>query len=128
MCYLAGNLKLTVSMPPDNAAPLAVPSGADASTFNGNSMGTGADDLAPARLRQCWRVSGIDDFLMWCLLSEGVGGMAVGHHGDRTCELAAPMLLVTKAGGCVTDPAAQPWSEGQLAVASSRDPPRRNRG
>jgi fructose-1,6-bisphosphatase/inositol monophosphatase family enzyme len=35
-------------------------------------------------------------------------------------DLAAPMLLVTEAGVMLTDPAGQPWNEGQLAVAGNR--------
>jgi histidinol-phosphatase len=104
-----------------------------------------ADPLLLRLAERCWRARGIGDFLMWCLLAEGVVDMAVGHDSDRACELAAPMLLVTEAGGMLTDPAGQPWTEGQLAIASNRllhpavlaaspepggrdPPPRRDRG
>jgi len=68
---------------------------------------------------RCWRARGIGDFLMFCLLAKGVVDVAVGHDGERICELAAPMLLVTEAGGMLTDPAGRPWTEGQLAIASN---------
>jgi len=69
---------------------------------------------------RCWRARGIGDFLMFCLLAEGVVDVAVGHDGDRTYELAAPTLLVTEADGMLTDQAGRPWAEGQIAVASNR--------
>lgn len=46
--------------------------------------------------------------------------VAVGQNDERAWELAAPVLLVTEAGGCVTDLAGRPWTEGQDAVASNR--------
>ena len=78
-----------------------------------------ADPWLLALAERCWRTRGIGDFLMWCLLAEGVVDVAVGHDSDRNCELAAPMLLVTEAGGMLTDPAGQPWTEGQLAIGSN---------
>jgi len=69
---------------------------------------------------RCWRAQGIGEFLRWCLLAEGAVDVAVGHDGERACDLAAPVLLVAEAGGCLTDAAGQPWAEGQLAIASNR--------
>ncbi|HEV8649560.1 MAG TPA: inositol monophosphatase family protein [Actinomycetes bacterium] len=68
---------------------------------------------------RCWRTRGIGDFLMWCLLADGAVDVVVGQDADRLWDLAAPILLIEEAGGCVTDPAGQPWAEGQLAVASN---------
>jgi len=68
---------------------------------------------------RCWRTRGIGDFLMWCLLADGAVDVVVGQAGDRVWDLAAPILLVTEAGGCVTDLAGQPWAEGQAALASN---------
>jgi histidinol-phosphatase len=94
---------------------------------------------------RCWRTRGVGDFLMFCLLAEGAVDVAVGDDGDRAWKLAALALLVTEAGGMLTDPAGRPWAEGQIAVASNRllhsavlaaipvpagrnPPPRRHRG
>jgi histidinol-phosphatase len=69
---------------------------------------------------RCWRARGIGDFLMFCLLAEGAlwtwrsGRTTSGHGAGRA------VLLVTEAGGCVTDLAGRPWTEGQVAVASNR--------
>ncbi len=56
---------------------------------------------------------------MWCLLAEVAVDVAIGEHGDRVWDLVAPILLVQEAGGQVTNPAGQPWTERQLAIASN---------
>jgi Inositol monophosphatase family len=58
---------------------------------------------------------------MFCLLAEGAVDVAVGQNDERAWELAAPVLLVTEAGGCVTNLAGRPWTEGRVAVASNRN-------
>jgi len=70
---------------------------------------------------RCWRARGIGDFLMFCLLAEGAVDVAVGQNDERAWELAAPVLLVAEAGGCVTDLAGRPWTEGRVTVASNRN-------
>jgi len=67
----------------------------------------------------CWRTRGIGDFLMWCLLADGAVDIVIGQHGDRAWDLAAPILLVTEAGGQVSDLTGRPWAEGRLAVGSN---------
>jgi len=89
---------------------------------------------------RCWRSRGIGDFLMFCLLADGVVDVGIGHDGDRLWDLAAPRLVVQEAGGCLTDPAGRPWAEGRSRLPatgcctrrcwppSHRQPPRTRHG
>jgi histidinol-phosphatase len=75
------------------------------------------DDLT-ALGRRCWRTRGYGDFWQYMLVAEGAAEIALDPIASFW-DLAAPLVVVTQAGGRFTDLAGAVTAEGGDAVATN---------
>jgi histidinol-phosphatase len=65
------------------------------------------------------RSRGVGDFWQHCLVAEGAMDVAIDAIGLATYDIAAPRLIVTEAGGCLTDHLGRASHAGPSAISTN---------